>query len=110
MRGRTHLLETGTIARTYPWSDGHLQMDGGVPWGEAGSRPCMFTPFNPRNRGPHMAWYGTTNAGKGTGAHMLWSRLHLIQGIRIFGIDQDEYPAQCLRLTHGDRTARFLAI
>jgi hypothetical protein len=44
-----------------------------------------------------MCWYGTTNAGKGTGAHMLWSRLHLIQGIRIFGIDQDEQHEHCGR-------------
>jgi hypothetical protein len=95
--GRSNLVETGTVARTYPWSDGFLQMDGGVPWGEAGNRPCLFTPFCPTNRGPHMCWYGTTNAGKGTGAHMLWSRLHLIQGIRIFGIDQDEQHEHCGR-------------
>ena len=28
---------------------------------------------------------------------MLWSRLHLIQGIRIFGIDQDEQHEHCGR-------------
>lgn len=88
--GRTHLIETGTLARTYPWSDGYLQLTDGVPWGEAGQRPCLFTPWVPTNRGPHMAWYGTTNAGKGMAAHLLWSRLHLVQGVRIFGIDADE--------------------
>jgi hypothetical protein len=97
LRGRAHLIETGTLARTYPWSDGYLQLAGGVPWGEAGNRPCLFTPWVKTNRGPHMAWYGTTNAGKGTGAHMLWSRLHLIQGTRIFGIDQDEQHEHCGR-------------
>lgn len=97
LRGRTHLIETGTLARTYPWSDGSLQLADGVPWGEAGSRPCLFTPYNPRARGPHMALYGTTNAGKGMAAHLLWSRLHWIQGVRIFGIDQDEQREHCGR-------------
>jgi len=97
LRGRTHLIETGTLARTYPWSDGSLQLAEGVPWGEAGSRPCLFTPYNPRARGPHMALYGTTNAGKGMAAHLLWSRMHWIQGVRIFGIDQDEQHEHCGR-------------
>lgn len=104
MRGRTHLIETGTLARTYPWSDGYLQLPGGVPWGEAGNRLCLFTPFVKGNRGPHMAWYGTTNAGKGMAAHLLWSRLHLIQGVRIFGIDADEQQEHCgrfLEYLHG---------
>lgn len=94
---RSHLIETGTLARTYPWSDGYLQLPGGVPWGEAGQRPCLFTPYVKTNRGPHMAWYGTTNAGKGMAAHLLWSRLHLIQGVRIFGIDADEQHEHCGR-------------
>jgi hypothetical protein len=97
MRGRSHLSETGTLARTYPFSDAYLQLEGGVPWGEAGQRVCIFTPFCNTNKGPHMCWYGATNAGKGTGAHMLWSRLHLIQNIRIFGIDQDEQHEHCGR-------------
>lgn len=97
MSRRAHLIETGTLARTYPWSDGYLQLADGVPWGEAGNRVCLFTPYVKANRGPHMAWYGTTNAGKGTGAHMLWSRMHLIQGTRIFGIDQDEQHEHCGR-------------
>jgi hypothetical protein len=95
--GRNHLVETGTVARTYPWSDGSLQVGGGVPWGVAGDRPCVFTPYVRTSRGPHMAWYGTTNAGKGTGAHMLWSRLHLVRGVRLFGIDQDEQHEHCGR-------------
>jgi hypothetical protein len=94
---REHLIETGTLARTYPWSDAYLQLDGGVPWGEAGTRVCLFTPYCKGNRGTHMCWYGATNSGKGTGAHMLWSRLHLIQGMRIFGIDQDEQHEHCGR-------------
>jgi hypothetical protein len=94
---RSHLIETGTLARTYPWSDGSLQLEGGVPWGEAGSRPCLFTPWNLRSRGPHMALYGTTNAGKGMAAHLLWSRLYWAQDIRIFGIDQDEQHEHCGR-------------
>jgi hypothetical protein len=97
MNRRTHLIETGTLARTYPWSDGTLQIEGGIPWGDAGSRPCLFTPYNPRARGHHMALYGTTNAGKGMAAHLLWSRLFWAQGVRIFGIDQDEQHEHCGR-------------
>jgi hypothetical protein len=87
---RSHLIETGTLARAYPWSDSYLQMDGGVVWGEVGNRPCLFAPYCSLNKGPQMTWCGATNASKGTGAHMLWSRLHLVQNIRIFGIDADE--------------------
>lgn len=94
---RAMLTETGTVARTYPWSDNILQLANGVPWGEAGSQPCIFTPFVKGNKGSHMAWYGTTNAGKGVGCHTLWSRLHLIRGVRIFGIDQDEQHEHCGR-------------
>ena len=97
LQRRVKLTESGTVVRTYPFSDAYLQIDGGVPWGEAGNRPCIFTPFCRGNRGPHMCWYGATNVGKGTGAHMLWSRLHLLQGIRIFGIDQDEQHEHCGR-------------
>jgi hypothetical protein len=95
--GRSHLIETGTLARTYPWSDSDLQLDNGVPWGTAGSRPCIFTTFAKGALGPHMAWYGTTNAGKGTGFHIYTSREHLIHGVRIFGIDQDEQHEHCGR-------------
>lgn len=94
---RTQLTETGTLARTYPWSDSYLQLENGVVWGEAGARLCLFTPFVKGNRGPHMAWYGTTNSGKGVACHMLWSRLHLLRGVRVFGIDQDEQHEHCGR-------------
>jgi hypothetical protein len=94
---RTLLTETGTLARTYFWSDEYLQLPNGVPWGEAGKRPCIFTPYVKGNRGPHMAWYGATLTGKGMGCHTLWSRLHLMRDIRIFGIDQDEQHEHCGR-------------
>jgi hypothetical protein len=44
-----------------------------------------------------MAWYGMTNSGKSTGAHILWSRLHLVKNMRIFGVDQDEQHEHCGR-------------
>lgn len=97
MRGRTHLIETGTLARLYPWSDSWLQLPDGVPFGEAGNRPCLFTPYVRENKGPHVGWYGMTNSGKGVAAHILWSRLYLLQGFRIFGIDQDEQHEHCGR-------------
>jgi len=97
MTGRTHLVDTRTVSRTYPWSDGYLQLPNGVPWGNAGNRPCIFTPYVSTSKGPHMSWYGATNAGKGMGFHILTSRLHLVKGIRIFGIDQDEQHEHCGR-------------
>ncbi len=44
-----------------------------------------------------MAWYGAPGAGKGMAAHLQWSRLHLIGGVRIFAIDQDEQQEHCGR-------------
>src|ERR1700693_3975609 len=32
-------VETGTVARTYPWSAGTLALEGGVPFGVAASAP-----------------------------------------------------------------------
>jgi hypothetical protein len=43
-------VETGTVARTYPFSAGSLAIEGGVPFGVAAAAPVTFTPAAPRNK------------------------------------------------------------
>jgi type IV secretory pathway VirB4 component len=59
-------VETGTVARTYPFSAGTLTIEGGVPFGVAAAAPVTFTTAAPRNKNRHMCWYGTSGAGKAT--------------------------------------------
>jgi len=47
-------VETGTVARTYPFSAGTLVNEGGVPFGVAASAPVTFTTAAPRNKNRHM--------------------------------------------------------
>jgi hypothetical protein len=37
-----------------------------------------------------MCWYGTSGAGKGYSLRVLLSRERFANGLRIYGIDQDE--------------------
>lgn len=83
-------VETGTVARTYPWSAGTLTVEGGVPFGVAASTVVTFTTAAPRNKNRHMCWYGTSGAGKGYSLRVLLSRERFANGLRIYGIDQDE--------------------
>jgi hypothetical protein len=83
-------VETGTVARTYPWSAGTLAIEGGVPFGVAASTVVTFTTAAPRNKNRHMCWYGTSGAGKGYSLRVLLSRERFANGLRIYGIDQDE--------------------
>jgi hypothetical protein len=83
-------VETGTVARTYPWSAGTLAIEGGVPFGVAASAPVTFTTAHARAKNRHMCWYGTSGAGKGYSLRVLLSREHFANGLRIYGIDQDE--------------------
>jgi hypothetical protein len=83
-------VETGTVARTYPWSAGTLVTPSGVPFGVAASAPVTFTTAAPRNKNRHMCWYGTSGAGKGYSLRVLLSRERFANGLRIYGIDQDE--------------------
>jgi hypothetical protein len=83
-------VETGTVARTYPWSAGTLAIEGGVPYGVAAASAVTFTTAAPRNKNRHMCWYGTSGAGKGYSLRVLLSREHFANGLRIYGIDQDE--------------------
>jgi hypothetical protein len=89
-QGRGLPVETGTIARTYPWSAGTLVLEGGVPFGVAASAPVTFTTAAPRNKNRHCCWYGTSGAGKGYSLRVLLSREHFASGLRVYGIDQDE--------------------
>lgn len=83
-------VETGTVARTYPFSAGTLVLEGGVPFGVAASSPVTYTTAAPRNKNRHMCWYGTSGAGKGYSLRVLLSRERFANGLRIYGIDQDE--------------------
>jgi hypothetical protein len=83
-------VETGTVARTYPFSAGTLTVEGGVPFGVAAAAPVTFTTAAPRNKNRHCCWYGTSGAGKGYSLRVLLSRERFANGLRIYGIDQDE--------------------
>jgi hypothetical protein len=83
-------VETGTVARTYPFSAGTLAVEGGVPFGVASAAPVTFTTAAPRNKNRHMCWYGTSGAGKGYSLRVLLSRERFANGLRVYGIDQDE--------------------
>jgi hypothetical protein len=49
-----------------------------------------FTTAAPRNKNRHMCWYGTSGAGKGYSLRVLLSRERFANGLRVYGIDQDE--------------------
>jgi hypothetical protein len=83
-------VETGTVARTYPFSAGTLAIEGGVPFGVAAAAPVTFTTAAPRNKNRHCCWYGTSGAGKGYSLRVLLSRERFANGLRVYGIDQDE--------------------
>lgn len=100
--GRGLPVETGTVARTYPFSAGTLQLEGGVPFGVSGSAPVTFTTVQQRRVGRkgwrHMVWYGAPGSGKGYQLKVYLSREHFANGLRVYGIDQDE---------QGEYTGRF---
>jgi len=83
-------VETGTVARTYPWSAGTLAVEGGVPFGVAASTVVTLTMAAPRNKNRQCCWYGTSGAGKGYSLRVLLSRERFANGLRVYGIDQDE--------------------
>lgn len=87
---RRTVLDTSTLARTYPASSSTLVLEGGVPWGVTAHSPVVFTPFHRSLKNPHMAFYATSGAGKGYAAKVLQARLAQGQNVRVFGIDQDE--------------------
>jgi hypothetical protein len=47
-------VETGSVARTYPFSAGTLAVEGGVPFGVAAAAPVTFSTAAPRNKNRHM--------------------------------------------------------
>lgn len=106
--GRGVMVETGTVARTYAFSATRLQLEGGVPFGVAGSAPVTFTVVQARRVGRkgwrHMVWYGAPGSGKGFQLKVYLSREHFANGLRIYGIDQDEqgeYTGRFCRYLHG---------
>ena len=100
---RTRRIETGTLARTTPLSSATLQLEGGVPLGEAGSAPCLFwTRAGQKNA--HMAVYGGSGAGKGYLMRVYHSRKLFQHDVSIWVIDSDEqheYAGRFCEYLHG---------
>ncbi|MBV9323167.1 MAG: ATP-binding protein [Chloroflexi bacterium] len=104
-RGRR--VETGTLARTTPLCSATLQLEGGVPLGEAGSAPCLFwTRAGQKNA--HMAVYGGSGAGKGYLMRVYHSRKMFQHDVSIWVIDSDEqheYAGRFCEYLHGQAPA-----
>ena len=100
---RTRRIESGTLARTTPLSSATLQLEGGVPLGEAGSAPCLFwTRAGQKNA--HMAVYGGSGAGKGYLMRVYHSRKAFQHDVSIWVIDSDEqheYAGRFCGYLHG---------
>ena len=100
---RTRRVETGTLARTTPLSSATLQLESGVPLGEAGSAPCLFwTRAGQKNA--HMAVYGGSGAGKGYLMRIYHSRKAFQHDVSIWAIDSDEqheYAGRFCEYLHG---------
>ncbi len=80
---RQRRVDTGTIARTYPWSGSELVLEGGVTWGETleSHRPVMWTPWRrPQVPNPHLAMYAETGGGKGFG-YKVWAERAIYSGV-----------------------------
>lgn len=106
MSRRGLMLETGSVARTYPWSAGTLAVEGGVPFGVAASAAVLFTTAHPKAKNKHCAWYGTSGSGKGYSLRVLLSRERFANGLRIYALDQDEqaeYAGRFCDYLHGSR-------
>jgi hypothetical protein len=100
---RTRRIESGTLARTTPLCSATLQLEGGVPLGEAGSAPCLFwTRAGQKNA--HMAVYGGSGAGKGYLMRVYHSRKAFQHDVSIWVIDSDEqheYAGRFCEYLHG---------
>ena len=97
---RTRRIESGTLARTTPLCSATLQLEGGVPLGEAGSAP--WTRAGQKNA--HMAVYGGSGAGKGYLMRVYHSRKVFQHDVSIWVIDSDEqheYAGRFCEYLHG---------
>jgi hypothetical protein len=86
---RQRRVETGALARTTVLASSTLQLEGGVPLGEAGSAPCLFwTRAGQKNA--HMAVYGGSGAGKGYLMRVYHARKFFQHDVGVWVIDSDE--------------------
>jgi hypothetical protein len=81
-------LESGTLARSTPFSASFLRMLDGVPWGLSGAVPILLTSAHMRT-GKHFGWFGYTGSGKGFGLRCYLARRHFADRLRIFMWDAD---------------------
>lgn len=100
---RSRRLETGTLARTTPLASRTFVLPNGVPLGEAGSMPVLYTTLaGQKNR--HMGVYGISGAGKGFFVKVYEVREHFQHDVSVWGIDGDpqhEYSGRFCQYLHG---------
>jgi hypothetical protein len=100
---RTRRLETGTLARTTPLASRTFVLPNGVPLGEAGSMPALFTTLaGQKNR--HLGIYGISGGGKGYFTKIYESREHFQHDVGVWGIDGDpqyEYAGRFCQYLRG---------
>jgi hypothetical protein len=90
LQRRGQPVETGTVARTYPFSAGSLAIEGGVPFGVAAAAPVTFTPAAPRNKNRPLLLVCNERRRQGLLAASAAVARAVRQRLRVYGIDQDE--------------------
>jgi hypothetical protein len=91
---RTHLVDTSSISRAFPWGASELALPGAVPWGVSlhGNRRVAWTPWaRPTIPNPHLAMYATTGGGKGFTVKIFDSRA-IFAGIFAEAFYTDQAP------------------
>jgi hypothetical protein len=91
---RSHVVDTSSLSRAYPWGASELGLHGGVPWGRTleGNRRVRWTPYaRPLIPNPNIAIYATSGGGKGFAAKVATSRMLLAGTLKeAFFLDQAE--------------------
>jgi len=74
---------------TTPLGSSTLQLLDGIPLGEAGNAPCLFSTRSGQ-KNQHLALYGTSGSGKGYFEKILKSRQYFQHDVGIWLVDSDE--------------------
>jgi len=86
----TTVLDTSSLARTYPWSAGALVHGHGVPLGVAigSTSPVWVDPWHPELSNAHLGVFAMSGAGKTFYTVMYCRRAYLMRGRPLWIIDQ----------------------
>jgi hypothetical protein len=86
----TAVLDTSSLARTYPWSAGALVHRNGVPLGVAlgSTSPVWVDPWHPELSNAHLGVFAMSGAGKTFYVVMYARRAHLMRGRPLWILDQ----------------------